>query len=476
MISERQPSRNYESAMVRAADRSTVIVIKALLYPLISVVTLLVCLLIWRESLVGHYFLIAVLAFICAADFLDLAPIHEWRNWRTGLRGLFDIVFRWMLVILFIWMLLRLSGLTEGFNKHVLVAWSLATPLALWLGQVGAQYFLLHSNTAQRHSRSAVIVGMTDLGLRLENTLSGDRLLRTEVLGYFEDRAEDRLPKDNHVKILGRSTDLSSYLLQNPVAVVYITLPMHGDPRIPLLLGSIRDSTVSIYFVPDLFAFNPIQARFDLVNGIPLIAVCESPFYGVRGLAKRLIDIVISGLGIVLILPLLLGLALAVRLTSPGPAIFKQRRYGLDGKPITVYKFRSMTVTEDGESSYTQVSRNDARVTPIGAFMRKTSLDELPQLLNVLDGSMSIVGPRPHAVAVNEQYRRLIPGYMVRHKVKPGITGWAQVNGYRGGDDLESMRKRIEFDLDYLDHWSLRFDLIILVKTMLMVWKDKQAY
>lgn len=469
-------THNYESAQVTAADPSTVFVIKALLYPLTSVFTLLACLLVWRESLIGHYFLLAVLAFIGAADFLDLAQIQGWQNWRIGLRGLANILARWTLVIAFIWTLLHLSGLTEGFNTSVLLTWTLANPLVLWLGQVCAQYFLVHSDAAQGHSRRAVIVGVTELGVRLENTLRENRLLRTQVLGYFEDRAKSRLPADNRNKILGCSTDLSNFVSLHKVNVVYITLPMHRDPRVLGLLDSLRDSTASIYFVPDLFVFNLIQARFDLINGIPLVAVCESPFYGVRGLAKRLTDILISGLGILVISPLLLALALAVRLTSPGPAIFKQKRYGLDGKSIIVYKFRSMSVTEDGETSYTQVSRNDARLTSIGAFMRKTSLDELPQLLNVFDGSMSIVGPRPHAVAVNEQYRRLIPGYMVRHKIKPGITGWAQVNGYRGGDDLDSMRKRVEFDLDYLDHWSLQFDLIILLKTTLLVWKDKQAY
>jgi putative colanic acid biosysnthesis UDP-glucose lipid carrier transferase len=188
------------------------------------------------------------------------------------------------------------------------------------------------------------------------------------------------------------------------------------------------------------------------------------------------IDVGVSAVGILIALPLLLTLALAIRLTSPGPIIFRQKRYGLDGKPIIVYKFRSMSVTEDGDRSYTQVSRNDSRVTAIGAVMRKLSFDELPQLFNVLEGSMSVVGPRPHAVAVNEQYRRLIPGYMVRHKIKPGITGWAQVNGYRGGDDLDSMRMRVEYDLDYLNHWSLQFDLLILCRTALLVLGDKRAY
>jgi len=219
-----------------------------------------------------------------------------------------------------------------------------------------------------------------------------------------------------------------------------------------------------------------VQPRFDLVNGIPVVAVCESPFYGGRGIAKRVSDIAISAIAITLLSPVMLIIALAIRLTSPGPVIFRQKRYGLDGKEIVVYKFRSMTVTEDGHTSYTQVTRNDARVTPVGAFIRATSLDELPQLFNVLEGSMSIVGPRPHAVAVNEQYRRLILGYMLRHKRKKDITGWTQVNGFRGGDDIGSMRARIEHDLEYLQHWSLTLDLMIILKTALVVWNDRHAY
>jgi putative colanic acid biosynthesis UDP-glucose lipid carrier transferase len=172
----------------------------------------------------------------------------------------------------------------------------------------------------------------------------------------------------------------------------------------------------------------------------------------------------------------MLIVALGVKLGSPGPVIFKQRRYGLDGREIVVYKFRSMTVTEDG-GNIQQAQKNDKRVTPLGAILRKTSLDELPQFINVLQGKMSIVGPRPHAVAHNEQYRKLIDGYMVRHKVKPGITGWAQVNGYRGETELlEKMKKRIDFDLDYLRHWSLRLDLYIILKTVQVLIKDKHAY
>jgi putative colanic acid biosysnthesis UDP-glucose lipid carrier transferase len=191
---------------------------------------------------------------------------------------------------------------------------------------------------------------------------------------------------------------------------------------------------------------------------------------------KRASDIVLALVICALILPVLLGIAVGVKLSSPGPVLFRQRRYGLDGREIHVYKFRSMTVTEDG-AVIEQATRADERVTRFGAFLRRYSLDELPQFINVLQGRMSVVGPRPHAVAHNEMYRRLIKGYMIRHKVKPGITGWAQVNGLRGQTNtLDSMENRIAYDLAYLRHWSLQLDLWIVLKTLLVVFNDRNAY
>jgi putative colanic acid biosynthesis UDP-glucose lipid carrier transferase len=219
-----------------------------------------------------------------------------------------------------------------------------------------------------------------------------------------------------------------------------------------------------------------IQGRTDSVCGLPVISVCETPFRGPAGLLKRASDLVLASVILVLLSPFMVAIALAVKLTSPGPVIFRQRRYGLDGEEILVYKFRSMRVTEDG-GQIEQARRNDTRVTPIGALLRRTSLDELPQFINVLQGRMSIVGPRPHAVAHNEMYRPLIKSYMVRHKVRPGITGWAQVNGLRGEtDSLEKMEARIRCDLDYLRNWSLRLDLYIIFKTVRLVFKDAAAY
>jgi putative colanic acid biosynthesis UDP-glucose lipid carrier transferase len=242
------------------------------------------------------------------------------------------------------------------------------------------------------------------------------------------------------------------------------------------VVESLRDTTASVYYVPDVFIFSLFSASLTDLRGIPMVALWETPFFGVNGWLKRAEDLVLASLILILVSPLLVLIGLGVKLSSPGPIIFRQRRYGLDGSEIMVYKFRTMKVCEDGPH-IPQTIKDDSRVTPFGSWLRRTSLDELPQFFNVLNGSMSIVGPRPHAVAHNEYYRRLIPGYMLRHKVRPGLTGWAQINGWRGETEtLEKMEKRVEFDLEYLRRWSLWFDLKIIFLTIFRGFKDSHAY
>jgi putative colanic acid biosynthesis UDP-glucose lipid carrier transferase len=326
--------------------------------------------------------------------------------------------------------------------------------------------------------RTAVIIGASQLGCQLRDRINEDAMLGIDCKGFFDDRSEDRLAlgEQEHDQLLGKLKELTLYLKQHPVDLIYIALPMGLQPRIMQLLDDLKDTTMSIYFVPDIFMFDLIQARIDDVGGLPVVAVCETPFSGMNGFVKRTSDIVLATLILVMISPVLLALAIGVKVSSPGPVLFKQRRYGLDGRDIVVYKFRSMTVCEDGDK-VVQATRNDRRITRFGAIIRKTSLDELPQFINVLQGRMSIVGPRPHAVAHNEEYRKLIKGYMIRHKVKPGITGWAQINGLRGETDtVDKMKARIDYDLDYLRRWSLRLDLSIIARTVQLVFKDAKAY
>ena len=474
-----QLESNVTPGEVTAVDPASLFIVKSLLYPVTAVLTWVGCLLSAEQTLNGPNFLFAVLTFAGTAELLRVPVLHEEQNYIVAWRSFVDLTLRWTLVAGFILVLLHVSDLSTRFSNGVLVRWVVVTPPMLWLAQRVARYVLLQCHKSTPPERRAVIAGMTEPGVRLARTLGNDPLLRTQVLGFFEDRAPGdpaRVAAEDRYKVIGKSADIPRFVREARVSVVYIALPMRREPRVLQILDALRDSTASIYFVPDLGEFNLIQPRFDLLGGIPLLAVRESPFYGIRGLTKRLFDLLVGGLATMLLAPALAIIAAAIRLTSPGPVIFRQKRYGLDGREITVYKFRTMCVMEDGETQFTTVSREDPRVTSLGAFLRRTSLDELPQLFNVLQGTMSLVGPRPHVVSMNERYRRLIPSYMLRHKVKPGITGWAQIHGHRGGDDLESMRKRIEYDLHYLRNWSLRLDLLIMARTVATVWADRHAY
>jgi putative colanic acid biosynthesis UDP-glucose lipid carrier transferase len=325
-------------------------------------------------------------------------------------------------------------------------------------------------------ARIAIIAGYNSSSLELARRLKKNPGMRLEVAGFFDDRSTDRLGMESDAQLIGPLTDLGAYVKQHRTDVIFIALPIRHVKRVMNLLDDLRDTTASIYYVPDIFVFDLIQARSGEIQGIPVVAMCETPFYGYRGVTKRLTDIVLSVGILLLLLPLLAVVALMVKLTSPGPVIFKQRRYGLDGREIAVYKFRTMTVTEDG-AQIRQASKTDSRLTRVGGILRRSSLDELPQLINVLQGRMSLVGPRPHAVAHNEEYRKLIKGYMVRHKVLPGITGLAQVNGCRGEtSQLEEMEARVNYDLDYLRRWTPMLDIKIILMTVVKIFRDDKAY
>ena len=469
-------SQHDLSQDVTSFDSGAVFLVKALFYPVTAVAFFALCLWVGNRAFTGSYFLIAVLTFAGAAEFLgDSRVDHDAPELLQELRWLLDIVVRWIAMGACVALVLYLSGLRVAPKDSVVGVWFVLTPVVLWSGTIGMRQLLLYVGIKHMQPRRAVIIGVNKQGLLLSKMIQEQPLLRIKLLGFFEDRRVSRLPRCPQ-SILGRMGDVAEFVRKHGVNVVYITLPISPRPGLLKLLHALRDTVASVYFVLDIHPLNNIQARVDVVHGIPMFAVYESPFFGVRALAKRVSDIILSGLVLLCLSPVLIAVAIGVKCTSEGPVIFKQRRYGLDGREIMVCKFRSMTVTEDGASSYTQVTRGDSRVTPFGAFLRRTSLDELPQLLNVLQGSMSVVGPRPHAIAVNEHYRGLIPSYMFRHKVKPGITGWAQVNGFRGGDDLRTMTKRIEFDLDYLKNWSIWFDLRIILRTVSVIWGDRDVY
>jgi putative colanic acid biosynthesis UDP-glucose lipid carrier transferase len=387
-----------------------------------------------------------------------------------------SLLLRWSVLVACLLALGYVTKFSEDFSRRVIVTWVLVTPLMLVMLSLILREITRALLRDAAQARRAVIVGCTPASMELSRRLDAHNELGISVAGFFDDRGSDRLGCAKYAQLLGRFADVAAFVNHRNIDVIFFAVSPGQVGRVRELVHELGDTTASIYFVPDVSGFDVIQQRASDILGMPVVAMCETPFHGYRGLIKRLMDVTCSLLAIVLLSPLLLAIAWAVKSSSPGPVLFRQRRYGLDGREILVYKFRTMTVTENGDR-VTQASRNDTRVTPIGKHLRRWSLDELPQLINVLQGTMSIVGPRPHAVAHNEEYRKLIKRYMVRHKVLPGITGLAQVRGCRGETaKVEEMEARVLYDLEYMRRWSPILDVEIMLATVIAVVRTDRAY
>lgn len=443
--------------------------------PLIIMGTLYLFSMLYAVPFTGYSLVLMVLAFfVSSAVYQHVDPYRTWRGGRM-LAYSRDIVVGWAVTSLILIFLGSVSGLSYHYDEVVVMSWFVTTPFILLASHLVARKLGSDPSNASE-VRSVIIVGANDVGLKFSRAIDRHPNLFMQMLGFFDDRTEDRWPAEMGWPMLGRMGDIAAYVREHHVKMIFISQPISAQPRIRKLLDELQDTTASVYFLPDIYVFDLMQARFDNVGGMPVIAICETPFTGINSMIKRISDIVLALVIQVGLLPVMLVIALTIKLTSPGPVIFRQRRYGLYGEEIVVYKFRSMTVAEDG-ATVVQATKGDQRVTKVGAFLRRSSLDELPQFINVLQGRMSIVGPRPHAVAHNEQYRKLIKGYMLRHKAKPGITGWAQVNGLRGETEtLDKMEARIRYDLDYLRTWSLWLDLWIILRTVKVVLKRDNAH
>ena len=418
------------------------------------------------------------LIIIVALIALILFPGNRRRNdvtqkvWSISL----SVFSRWCLLFAILLVLGYATKTSAIFSRKTLFTWLIITPPLLVLTLCCLDLLITRTLVSADNARRVVIAGASELGQNLVAKIRSSPQLGMRVDGFFDDRSLDRLGNNSTSRILGTLKQLPDYIREHGIDVIFIVLPMRNIQRVSNLLDALHDSTASIYFVPDVFVFDLIQCQTGDIGGVPIIALRETPFQGAQGAIKKFSDYALASAILVLTSPLFLAIALAIKLTSPGSIIFQQRRYGLDGREIIVYKFRSMTVSEDSDD-IRQATKDDDRVTRIGAILRKYSLDELPQFINVLQGRMSVVGPRPHAVVHNEEYRGLIKGYMVRHKVNPGITGLAQVMGYRGETTtVEAMEKRIEYDLEYLRNWSLALDLRIIMKTIKIVLVDDMAY
>jgi putative colanic acid biosynthesis UDP-glucose lipid carrier transferase len=439
--------------------------------PVVVVATLVVCMLIAGERFSNFYAGVGLLAYVTAA-----AVFGRFRNdrdgitpWRSAVYS--GILLEWAAVVSVLLLLAFAFKITGVYSRSVMLSWFCVTPLVL----CAAHKLRVHARAALSNRADApryIVIGANQVASELLR-----RLPQNGFLGFFDFRNAERISEwVSGDQLIGHCNDVADYVRDNGVTTIYIALPLAKAPRIGELIAALRDTTASVYFLPDVFSFDLVGGRLVNIGGMPALSVCDTPLHGMDAVLKRTLDVLLAGVALVLAAPVMTACAIGVKLSSPGPILFRQRRYGLHGEEIIVYKFRSMTCCEDGPT-VAQAKKNDARTTRIGAFLRKYSLDELPQLLNVIQGKMSLVGPRPHAVAHNEQYRKLISGYMIRHKVRPGITGLAQVSGFRGETDtVEKMSGRIHFDIQYLNQWSIWLDIRILIRTVLLVLRDDKAY
>ena len=421
-----------------------------------------------------HMFIVLVVAviYLYIAETLDL-----YQSWRVGSYKQMLLTVAAALTIAFIGLIIlsfafkyshHISRLTTG------VWYLLALVLCLSMRWFNHNYNITRAKLGINLKRVAII-GATSAGDELHHELTKHAELGFNFIGFFDDRVQER--RYRKMIVIDDIDQAIAQARAGDIDILYIALPLVAENRIADIITLLGDTTVDVHIVPDVLVSSLMHARITHVGDIDTLSIFESPYLGAKLWLKRSLDLFVSGCILILISPLLLLIALLIKLTSKGPVLFKQRRYGLRGEEILVWKFRSMMVMENGDSNVRQATKNDSRVTPLGAFLRRTSLDELPQFVNVFCGDMSVVGPRPHAVAHNEAYRKQIRFYMLRHQVKPGITGWAQISGWRGETDtLEKMQKRVEFDLHYIENWTLMFDVKIILLTIVRGFSGSNVY
>ncbi len=403
--------------------------------------------------------------------------LRMYRSWRGSPFKMLVIAVSKAWAFTFITVIIINNGMTGvELLYQPMLTWFASVLAVMIVGRLIVRIVLHEIRTHGMNSRVVAIVGGGKTGVRMAQMITSKPELGLLLKGIYDDRCPHSERMTWQGEITGGYSSLLKAANDKQIDIVYITLPLSAEGRIAWLVDALSDSTVSVNIVPDLFLQTLFDADWSSFQGVPVISVCDAPFHGVIAWVKRIQDIILSLTILWLILGPMLIISLAIKISSPGPVLFKQRRYGMDGKEIRVWKFRTMRTLDDGEH-ITQAGKNDDRVTRLGRFLRRTSLDELPQFINVLMGEMSIVGPRPHAVAHNEAYRTQIKRYMLRHSVKPGITGWAQINGWRGETEtLDKMEKRIEYDLWYIRHWSFWLDVKIVLLTVFKGFFSDKAY
>ena len=418
--------------------------------------------------------LTAVILFLLFAESTQL-----YRSWRGAAlaRNLTVASVAWVFACVLIFTIGFFAKVSEIYSRLAVGTWMLSTLISLNLWRTLFWHILRYFRARGYNTRKVAIVGINEASIHMRRQIDGNPELGYKFCGFFDDRCPARLVETYpECNLEGTINELIDLTRNGRFDVIFIALPLKAQKRISSILEKCGDTTTSVHLISDFFTYNLLNARLHEVGDMQTLSVYDSPLFGINDVLKRFFDILFSLFTLILIAFPMLMIAVAIKLTSKGPVIFKQTRYGLDGRKIEVWKFRSMTTMDNGDI-IVQATKGDARITPLGAFLRKSSFDELPQFVNVLQGRMSVVGPRPHAVAHNEEYRKLIPYYMLRHKVKPGITGLAQINGFRGETDtLGKMEGRVAYDLDYIKNWSLMMDFKIVFLTVLKGFFNKDVY
>jgi len=437
-------------------------------------------------TITPKYYIAALALSVIYSNIAELLEIY--RPWRVGrfstmiiaTMGAFLVSFLILMSIMFV------IKYGELFSRMAITLWFIFILSFCFLWRLAIRLYNINRRSLGYNIKQVAVIGATNSGQDLYNEIRNNEELGFEFVGFYDDRSAKRVYETNGLVVKANVNEAIANAKNGLIDILFIALPLKADKRITNILAHLGDTTVDVHFIPDSFISNLMHARVSHVGNLDTISVYESPYLGAKEWLKRSLDVVVGSLILVLISPLLIIISILVKATSKGPVLFKQTRYGLGGHKIIIWKFRSMGVTKVNEGNdatdstdekVIQATQNDPRITPLGAFLRRTSLDELPQFFNVVGGGMSIVGPRPHAVAHNEEYRQKIKFYMLRHTVKPGITGWAQINGWRGETDtLEKMEKRIEFDLMYIKNWSILWDIKIIFLTLFKGFMSKNAY
>jgi len=382
----------------------------------------------------------------------------------------------WGVVIIILGLLSYVTGASEMFSKHVIVNWGVLSILVQII--VYLVTYKIHEwwSVSVRKKIPTLVIGDGAIAERLADKLDRNVWLPDTVVGVVNESGDAKQWQKTRFNLLGRLEDIAGIVAQHSVKRIYVALPFSDTVKLREIQEKLSEINVDLIWAPDIFALNLLNHSVREVSGVPLINLNETPLLaGGPAFLKYTLDKVVSVIALIMLSPLLLTIALLIKLGSSGPIIFRQIRDGWDGTQFYVYKFRSMYVHQE-QGIVKQATKDDKRITPIGRFIRKTSIDELPQLFNVLEGSMSLVGPRPHAVSHNKFYSSKVKRYLARHRIKPGMTGLAQINGYRGETNtVEAMEKRVEYDLEYIKNWTFSLDLWILIKTPFSLF-SKNAY